>query len=318
MATESNDTKGYSGKFLGTLIAALVLVLLVGYLYFFQIRKANEEEKQRVFPAVNQGQIDEIVLKYPSYKLVCRKDDEKWFIFEDPKKFKADDKIISNMAETISQMKVEKVVSEDVKELAGFGLDNPEAEVNVKTPGKEYCILVGSESPTGSGRYIRVDKDSRIILVNEKSVEGFLRKSASDLRDKRIVSLEKVDALEIERGDTRISITKKGNNWEVDGDEKIRVDESKVQELLKGIEGLEVEKFVDDNPNDLAQYGLDNPTIQIAISDAKKKKTLLFGKKEGKKVYAKLVDAKSVYLVGDYILSKIPFSKEELLTSGKK
>ena len=96
------------------------------------------------------------------------------------------------------------------------------------------------------------------------------------------------------------------------------MDESKVQELLKGIEALEVEKFVDDNPNDLAPYGLDNPQIQIAISDAKKKKTLLFGKKEGKKVYAKLVDAKSVYLVGDYILSKIPFSKEELLTSGKK
>lgn len=318
MTTESNDMKGYSGKFLGTIIAALVLVLIVGYLYFFPIRKADEEEKQRGFPTLNEGQITEIDLKYPSYKLACRKDDERWFVIVDSKKFKADDKVVSNIAETISQMKVEKVVSEDVKELAGFGLDSPELEVNIKTPGKKYDILIGSESPTGSGRYIRVDNESRIILVNEKSVEGYLRRSANDLRDKRIVSLEKVGALEIERGDTRISITKKGNNWEVDGDEKIRVDESKVQELLKGIEALEAEKFVDDDPNDLAPYGLDNPQIRIAISDAKEKQTLLFGKKVDKKVYAKLVDAKSVYLVGEHILSKIPSSQKELLTSGKK
>jgi hypothetical protein len=37
-----------------------------------------------------------------------------------------------------------------------------------------------------------------------------------------------------------------------------------------------------------------------------------------KKIYAKLVDSKSVYLVGEYILFKIPSSQKELLTSGKK
>jgi hypothetical protein len=197
--------KGYLVKFSGTLIAALILILLVGYLYFFQTKKQNKEEKQRVFPALNESQINEIDLKYPSYVLVCRKDEGKWFIFEDSEKFKADDKIISNMAENISQMKIEKVVSEGAKDLAGFGLDNPEAEVDAKTPEKVYRISIGSESPTGSGTYVRVSNESRIFLVNGSSVEGFLKKSTNDLRDKRIVSLEKVSALEIERGDTKIS-----------------------------------------------------------------------------------------------------------------
>lgn len=313
MRAESRDTGSNLRKFSRTLIAALIFVLLGGYLYFFQIRKPGDEEKQRVFPAVNERQIVEIDLKYPSYTLVIRKDENKWFVFEDTKRFKVDDKIISNMAKNISQMKIEKVVSEDAKDLAEFGLDSPEAEVNAKTREREYRILIGIESPTGSGTYVRVDDGSRIILVHENSVEGFLRKSANDLRDERIVSLGKVNALEIESGNTSISITKKGNNWEVDGDKNTRVDESKLQGLLEGIEGLRVEKFVDDNPNDLTTYGLDNPRIQITIFESDKKKTLLFGKQENRKVYAKLDDANSVYLVSDEILSKIPSSKDSLI-----
>ncbi len=303
--------KGYLVKFSGTLIAALILILLLGYLYFFQAKKQDKEEKQRVFPALNQSQINEIDLKYPSYVLVCRKDGGKWFIFEDSEKFKADDKIISDMAENISQMKIEKVVSEGAKDLAGFGLDNPEAEVDAKTPEKGYRIFIGTESPTGSGTYVRVSNESRILLVNGSSVEGFLKKSTNDLRDKRIVSLEKVSALEIERGDTKISITKKGNNWEVDSDKNI--DKSKVQDLLEEIESLEVEKFVNDNPKDLSPYGLDKPEIEITVLGTDKKLVLLFGKKEDKKVYVKLADEKSVYLVGDEILSKIPSSKDGLI-----
>jgi hypothetical protein len=451
MATESKDTKTYLGKFSGTLIAALVLVLLVGYLYFFQIKKTDEEEKQKIFPTINERLIDEIDLKYHSYTLVCRKDEEKWFIFEDSKKFKADDKIISTMAENISHIKIEKVASEDAKDLAGFGLDNPEAEVNAKTPEKKYRILIGSESPTGSGTYIRVDNDSRIILVNESSVQGFLRKSANDLRDKQILSLEedeikglkfksknfsfevekkdgkwsgkdipeyieidqnrvetivktflnlkidnfeddepkslhvygldmptaeiellengksvrvlfgnkkesgdyyvklaleesvysvskfvflqipesvndirvrkivkldtdKIRELEIKRGDNRIWILKEGNNWKLEGEKDKKVNESKVSELISEIKGLEVEKFVNDNPSDLVSYGLDKPEIQLTISESDKNMVkILFGRKEDKKVYAKLADVNSVFAFSDDILTTIPSSKADLV-----
>jgi hypothetical protein len=315
MAAEPKDSRSYVKRFSGTLVAALVLVSLVGYLYFFQIKKPDEEEKLRVFPAIDERRIGEIELKYSLYTLVCRKDKEKWFIFEDSKKFRADDKIMSTMAESISQMKVEKVISEDAKDLSGFGLDRPGAEVNAKTPEKEYHILIGGESPTGSGTYIRVDNNSRIILVNESSVEEFLRKSANDLRDKRVVSLEedKINKLYFKLNDSSFEIEKKDGKWVgVDNNKGIKVDDSKVQELLGGIEGLKVEKFVNDNPNDLAPYGLDKPDIEVTISEANKKITLLFGKRENGRVYAKFADEKPVYLVSDEILSKIP-SKDRLI-----
>jgi hypothetical protein len=124
---------------------------------------------------------------------------------------------------------------------------------------------------------------------------------------------EKVSGLEIKKGETRISVIKEGNNWKLDGDKNKEVDGSKVSELISEIKGLQVEEFVDDNPRDLAPYGLDKPDIEVTISEVNKKITLLLGKKEGEKVYAKLADGKSVYLVSDEILSDIPSSKDEVI-----
>src|ERR1700739_4811616 len=139
--------KGYLTRFSGTLIAALILILLMGYVYFFQMRKPVKEEKEKVFPAVGEKQINEIDLKYPSYTVVCRKEGEIWFIFKDSQKFKADDRTISGMAENISQMKIEKVISENPADFSGFGLSSPQVELVAKTAKKTYRILIGDESP---------------------------------------------------------------------------------------------------------------------------------------------------------------------------
>ena len=443
--------KSYLVKFAGTLIGALVLIVLVGYLYFFEMRKESEKaKKENIFPTINEGQINEIILKYPSSTVVCQKDGGSWFILKDSKRFKADDKVIGSVIENISKIKIDKVASETLTDLSEFGLVTPEAEVIAKTPEKEYRILIGGESPVGSGKYIQVDKDSRILVVSRSSVWEFLSNSANDLRDKQVLSLnegkikrirfkwkdssfeiernngswigkdipdyvdidqsrvwailrtfvnlkidnfendepnnlaaygldkpiaeidlfqygkpvrvsfgnkkesgdyyvkldldnsaysisefvlrqipesvndirvrrivkldaEEVRGVEINRGDNKISILKEGNKWKLGGDNSKKVDESKVGELIADIGSLEVEEFVDDNPKDLTSYGLDKPEIVLTVLEADKKKTLLFGKKENKKVYAKLADGKPVYLVGGDILSKITSSGNELI-----
>src|SRR3970282_2694171 len=183
--TQSKDMKSYLVKFAGTLIGALVLIVLVGYLYFFEIRKESEKaKKENIFPTIN-----EIILKYPSSTVVCQKDGGSWFILKDSKRFKADDKVIGSVIENISKIKIDKVASETLTDLSEFGLVTPEAEVIAKTPEKEYRILIGGESPVGSGKYIQVDKDSRILVVSRSSVWEFLSNSANDLRDKQVLRL---------------------------------------------------------------------------------------------------------------------------------
>ncbi len=75
---------------------------------------------------------------------------------------------------------------------------------------------------------------------------------------------------------------------------------------------------MDDAPKSLAYYGLDKPQILVSLSvstGGDKKKTLAFGKRVEEGVYCKIYDKdkKSVYLVGEEILSFVPSSKDELI-----
>ncbi|MGH7800874.1 MAG: DUF4340 domain-containing protein [Thermodesulfobacteriota bacterium] len=448
---QSKDMKSYLVKFAGTFIGAIVLIVLLGYLYFFEIRKEGEKAKrENVFPVIKKEQINEIIFKYPFNKVVCQKESGIWFVLKDTKKLNAENKVIRSIIENIATMKIEKVASETITDLSGFGIGSPEVEVIAKTPDSEYRILIGGESPVGSGRYVRIDNESKILLVSRGSVREFLGKSANDLRDKQVLSsnedeikrikfkwrdssfeverknenwigkdipdyidfdqsrilailrtfvnlkidnfeddepnnlaaygldkpraeidlfqdgkpvrvlfgnkkesgdyyvklgsdnsvysvsefvlrqipesvndirvrrimkldAEKISGVEINRGDNKISILKEGYKWKLGGDNSKKVDESKVGELIADIGSLEVEEFVDDNPNDLSPYGIDKPEIELTILESDKKRTVFFGKIEKDKVYVKFADGKSVYLVGDNIISKIPSSSEELI-----
>jgi uncharacterized protein DUF4340 len=307
--------KGYLTKFSGTLIAALILILLMGYVYFFQMRKPVEEEKKKVFPDIGEKQINEINLKYLSHTVVCRKEGEIWFIFNGPQKFKADGRIISGMAENISQMKIEKVISENPTNLSGFGLDNPQVEVFAKTPEKKYRILIGDESPVGSGIYIRIGNDSRVLIVGRGSVLEFLKKSANDLRDKRILSLEedKINRLNFKSKDFSFEVEKKNGEWsgkDIPG--YIEINQARVEGIVRTFANLKIDSFVNDEPKNLSAYGLDNPSAEIELFENEKPIRVLFGNKKGKDYYVKLGSEDSVYLVSDEIISKIP-SRDELI-----
>ncbi len=443
--------KTYLKKFSVTLIAFTILILLAGYLYFFELKKPSEEEtKKEIFTDIKEEQINEIKLKYPNYSIVCNKEGGNWYVLKDSKRFKADEKIISTIIDSLSKIRIEKIVSENPKDLASFGLMNPQVEVVAKATEKDYRILVGTDSPVGSGTYIQADGDKVVLLVEKNAVMPFMSKSVNDLRDKQILALdeskirklrfqwkdssfeldktdggwagkdmpgyvqidqariesilktflnlkidnfeedetnalstyeldkprarieifenekpisvlfgnkkeegvyyvkldsgdsvysvsefvlrqvpenvndirvrklvnveiEKVRKIEITRGESTILILKEGDNWELADDKDKKVDALKVKELLGHINDLEAERFVDDNPSDLAPHGLDKPEIVVTITEGDKITSLLFGKKEEKEVYVKLSESRSVYSISGEIISQIPSSNEELI-----
>jgi hypothetical protein len=443
--------KGYIIRFIGTILAAAIFIILIGYLYFFETREKSEiDKKENVFPVIKAEQINEIIFKYPTYTVACLKEGGSWFILKDSKRFKADSVAIRNMIENITQIRIEKVASETQDDLAEFGLEKPKAEVIVNTQENKYQLSIGNDSPVDSGTYVLIYKDNRVLIVSRGSIQEFLKKTANDLRDKQVLSLdedkinrvrftwegvsfeverknnnwidknmptyleidvsrvwailntflklkvdnfeddepqnlsvygldkpsaeielfenekavrvlfgnkkgphdyylklgsqdpvysvnefvlrqipenvndirmrriikmdiEKISGIEIKKGDINLSILKEGKKWKLGGENDKKADESKVIKLMAELGGLEVEKFIDDKTKGLSFYGLDKPSIEITISGPGNRIILLFGKKENQKVYAKVADRESVYLLNDVILSKIPSSKNELI-----
>ncbi|HZX14490.1 MAG TPA: DUF4340 domain-containing protein, partial [Thermodesulfobacteriota bacterium] len=214
---------------------------------------------------------------------------------------------------TFINLKIDNFEDDEPENLGAYGLDKPSAEIDIFQDGKPIRVLFGNKKDSGD-YFIKLGSDNSVYSVSEFVLRQ-IPEGVNDIRVRRVVKLdaEKVRGVEINRGDNKISILKEGNKWKLGGDNSKKVDESKVGELIAYIGSLEVEEFVDDNPKGLSSYGLDKPETELTVLESDKKRTVLFGKAEKDKVYFKFADGKSVYLVGDNIISKIPSSSEELI-----
>lgn len=73
-----------------------------------------------------------------------------------------------------------------------------------------------------------------------------------------------------------ISLSKSGDDWVYEDDKTIDIDEDEVEKLIKKVAGLTSENKLE-NVTDLSQYGLDEPSGTIMISDGTNTCTILVG-----------------------------------------
>ena len=299
-----------TARFSKTLVAVVVLVALLGYLYL-QRSTEREEQRQKVFPDISGERIVELVIKYPSFEVFCSKEGDEWVIVKGLKKLEANERLISRIVDDIKGLEVEKVIPEDTSDLSGFGLESPRVEVVFRTPLKEHRILVGDESPVGSGVYIRVDDKRNVFLVDREFSWNFVGRSFNDFRNKTIISLDadSVNGLFFRVGETSIELERKGDRWFVKGmPEHVEVDSSKVLNILRTFSNFEIKEFEDENPENLETYGLDNPRAEVVLHTSDKGKIqILFGNRnENGDYYVKLASDPQVYSVSDFVFDALP------------
>ena len=103
-------------------------------------------------------------------------------------------------------------------------------------------------------------------------------------------------------------------NWQLLEPVKADADDGVVGTVTSNLSTLEVQRVVEENPADLAQYGLNPPRLEVAFktADQKEFRRLLVGDKTatGGDLYAKRADENRVFLISsflDSIFVKTPF-----------
>ena len=109
-------------------------------------------------------------------------------------------------------------------------------------------------------------------------------------------------------------VTKTGDGWQIVEPTKAEADASELSAVTSNLSSLEVQRVVDENPADLARYGLNPPRVDVGfrVKGEKTARHLLLGEKTptGNDLYAKLQDGKRVFLVGSYLentFNRTPF-----------
>jgi len=296
-------------KMNGLLIAAIVLAVLSGILYWSNHRKPTENavnvsaaDTPPKILALTQADITKVDIKKKSGdEVVLAKDDAgKWQIMA-AKPLRADQNEVSSMLSTLSSLGSERLIEQKAGNLADYGLAQPAVELEVtEKDNKTQKVLLGDNTPAGNAVYVALAGDPRVFTLANYSKTS-LDKSAKDLRDKRLLVFEqdKLSRVELAAKKVDIEFGRNKDQWQIVKPKPLRADDSKVEELIRKLGDAKMDLSATDQEQKkaAAAFGSGTAVATARVTDASGTAELQV-RKNKEDYYAKSSAVEGMYKVG--------------------
>lgn len=305
----------------------VLIVILCGLGLYYRVhvreggkrRQEADEEAKKVFQ-IDRGQITELRLaRANEEEIVCAKTEDKWHI-EKPVRADADQNAVNRIVSEFADVKRTRTFDEEPEDLAPYGLEAPSLTLSAVVAERDEpaTILFGEQNPAKTAFYATTANKKTVFLV-QSYLQTSMDKGLFDLRDKKLADFQKNDvrALQLERGESKVDVEKRDDGtWMMTAPLKTRADATEIDKIIDKVQTGRIKEFVNEEPENLVQYGLDSPEIKLTllIGDDRASKTLLIGRKNEDKegYYAKRAEQKNVVLVEADIVDVMP-EKVEIL-----
>jgi len=299
-------------KFKGTLIWALVLAALAAFVYLYEIkggrrREEAAEEAKKLLPVTTE-EITGLTLRRPGGTVNCRRAAEGWRITE-PLETAGDRAAIERVIQTLSRAEKHRTVADSAADLTPFGLDPPQATVEVRSgEGSAGIIHLGDTNPTGSHVFARREDRPAVyltgtMLLTQAQTELF------QLRDRRVLSFEhpEVRGLTLHLGRKTIEMVRAGEQWEIQKPLQVMADNNKAESMLRRLSSAQVNAYVAETPEDLTAWGLDRPelSVDLILGPEAVRMTLHIGDPGENGRYARDVSREPVFLIPDDLFQEL-------------
>lgn len=154
----------------------------------------------------------------------------------------------------------------DGPDLAGIGLDPPEAVVRFRSPDGERRIQLGARTVAGRS-WIRVDDDDEVLVVGDDLHGRVLDDDPRNWRSRRLFSSDReIDGIVIRNGDAAIALERAGRRWVLTAPVASRGDAATVDGLVGILGRVEHDGFIRDGDFDRSRFGLDPAVAEIEVS----------------------------------------------------
>ena len=267
-----------------------ILVALGGYLYFVESKRepGSDDGKDKVF-SVESDKIDEITVRTESgEQTTLKRTGTDWQIVQ-PAAFQPDSAEVSGITTNLASLEQQRVIDENPKDVAEYGLAKPHIEIAFKADGQERKLLIGRKTPTGTDLYAKLGDQPRVFLISSY-LDSTFNKTTFDLRDKGVLKLDRdrIDALTITMPAHTVRVAKRDGEWRMAAPIDARADFTTVDGLVSRINTLQMKSIASAEAANLTEYGLDKPAATLGIGSGSSQATLLVGKTAGEGlVYAK-------------------------------
>ena len=160
-----------------TLLLIVVLALLGGYFYVYEVRLATQRKqaeelkkqeawrKSQLFPFEPQSFL-RIRLVKDGRVIEYQKEEAVWWMRE-PQVVRGSERTVDGIIQSIIDVVETDPIADNPDDLVQFGLDYPAMEISIQLEGeeKEHTLLCGSDNPTSTTIYAQLKGSPRVFLV---------------------------------------------------------------------------------------------------------------------------------------------------------
>lgn len=298
-----------------SLLVLLALAVGLGaYIYFVESERdpSGTEARDKAF-SVAAADIAELTIRAATAETTTlRRTDGAWSLVA-PVAAPADSVVVDSIVSSLESMEIERVLDENPTALAQFGLEVPRVQVTFKTAGgASHQLSLGSDTPTRSGIYARVDDNPRLLLV-PAFLETTFDKTSFDLRNRRVldVTREAIDRVTLAaRGTAPVELRREGVDWRLAAPIAARADFSPSDGLVSRIATAQMSSIVTEGSNptpaELRTWGLDTPQLTVTVGAGSTTATLAIGAaKDDTAVYARDLARPIVFTVDSSLLADL-------------
>lgn len=253
----------------------------------------------------------EIQRRIADQTLALAKRDDRWQVTQ-PFSAPADEASINDLLARLSNLRAERVVAYQPKDLASFGLQEPAAILGLKVGGNEPSdirLRIGKPVADGNeARFAQVDK-SPIVGVLPADLTKSLLRSPLQLRERTLAQVEGVDRITQERGGRKAVFARVNGTWKQVEPVQGEAEAVELDVLLRLLAPFRPEEIVAEKPANLKQYGLERPLVrwrfqagdkevlQLLVGDPEKVNGKGGKLQEGPRSYAQIAGSNFVVLL---------------------
>ena len=291
------------------IISVAVIALLAGaYIWVINIpgtetdTPAEEQNASVSVYEMNVSDIEKVYVKNPQAEYTIVKSDNGYTI-KGYENVEFSMEIMANAIVSFANPLAEREI--EAGDLSEYGFDNPDAVMMISGNGTENTICIGNKMVGGEGYFVLHKESGKVFLMPSGRIAMYMR-TVNDYRSSLIANADI-------KGITKLNITKNGtplvNIRKLNEDERAKfsmftsyvmtyphyasVQSGALDEIATNMEMITATAYVEDNPKNLAKYGLSNPKYVLELETSGGSYTVSYGNKtETGGVYA-MVDGKN-------------------------
>lgn len=288
---------------------AVVLVLIAGYVAITvipgQIEEITGEEIKAqtgdiVVMSSSTDYVQSVALTSENGSYTFKRNDAGvWGIVEYPSMEFENVALESAVYGLSNLMALEEVDLPD--DLSDYGFDNPRSQIKILMKnGSEREFILGKNVTGGSGDFFMDVTNNKAYVVSIYMADT-MTKSVNKYRKTKLASLtsQELNKLAITNRNGKVVMEMGQSHYSSDMvfkmtyPKNMELDETITNSILENIQDINVIDYVEDNPADLAKYGLDNPEVMVEMGTADATYTLMFGDKSEKGTVYTMLEGKN-------------------------